>query len=142
MQRQGREGPGAPNGTGAPASAGRLAAGGWSGGAGGAGGGPSAAGPGGQWGRGRREKPNFKMLGRAMRYLGRYRRLALTAYLLLFASSAAQLMVPQLVQRIIDAVTQGFAAQRIATLPAQAQAAALTALHWTPDDLVRHGSGA
>src|SRR6266542_6104664 len=91
---------------------------------------------------GRRERPNFAALGRAVRYLGHYRRLALTAYAFLFISSAAQLVVPQLVQNIIDAVTQGFTAQRISTLPAPAQAAALASLHWTPDQFVRASTGA
>ena len=52
----------------------------------------------------RRERPNFAALGRAMRYLGRYRGAAASAYLALFLSVASQLMVPQLVQWIVDAV--------------------------------------
>ncbi|HEV8635590.1 MAG TPA: ABC transporter transmembrane domain-containing protein, partial [Chloroflexota bacterium] len=53
---------------------------------------------------GRRERPNLAALGRAIRYLARYRGLAALAYLSLLLSVAAQLMVPQLVQWIVDAV--------------------------------------
>ena len=54
---------------------------------------------------GRPERPNFAALGRAIRYLVRYRGLAALAYLSLLLSVVAQLMVPQLVQWIVDAVT-------------------------------------
>ena len=53
-----------------------------------------------------REKPNFAALGRAMRYVGRYRGIATLAYLALFVSTAAQLMVPQIVQVVVDTVAQ------------------------------------
>ena len=43
-------------------------------------------------------------LGRAIRYLGRYSRLALAAVVALFIATAAQLAVPQLVQEIIDTI--------------------------------------
>ena len=46
-------------------------------------------------------------LGRAIKYLGHYKRLTALAYSFLFISTAAQLAVPQLVQNIIDAVTNG-----------------------------------
>jgi ATP-binding cassette subfamily B protein len=81
------------------------------------------------------------MLGRAVRYLGHYRRLTLTAYAFLFVSTAAQLMVPQLVQNILDAVTQGFAAQRIAALPAAVQPQALAALGWSAEQFAGYQSG-
>jgi ATP-binding cassette subfamily B protein len=48
-------------------------------------------------------------------YLGRYRRLAATAYLFLFISTAAQLMVPQVVQGIIDTVTRALSSPEGAT---------------------------
>ena len=41
-------------------------------------------------------------LGRAIRYLGHYKKYAILAYLFLFISTGAMLMVPQLMQRIID----------------------------------------
>jgi ATP-binding cassette, subfamily B, multidrug efflux pump len=44
---------------------------------------------------------------RAMRYVGRHQRLALLAYGSLFVATAAQLVVPQFVQNIIDAVARG-----------------------------------
>jgi len=50
-------------------------------------------------------------LGRAMRYLSRYRRQAVLPYLFLLIATFAQLAVPRLVRNIIDAVTQGVAAR-------------------------------
>jgi ATP-binding cassette subfamily B multidrug efflux pump len=47
------------------------------------------------------------MLLRAIRYVGSHRRLALLAYGSLFVATAAQLVVPQFVQNIIDAVVRG-----------------------------------
>ncbi|HEY3082178.1 MAG TPA: ABC transporter ATP-binding protein [Chloroflexota bacterium] len=67
---------------------------------------PGRSPDGGRAGAPRRERPNFAALGRAIRYLGGYRRLAALAYLSLFVSSAAQLMVPQLVQGIVDTVAR------------------------------------
>jgi ATP-binding cassette subfamily B multidrug efflux pump len=58
---------------------------------------------------GRRERPDFAALGRAMRYLARYRGTAALAYLALLLSVAAQLAVPQLLQSIVDAVAPGAA---------------------------------
>ena len=72
-------------------------------------------------------------LGRAIRYLGHYRNLTLGAYGALLVSIAAQLMVPQLLQRIIDAITNGVTAQKILQVPAAFQPAALKALSWTPE---------
>jgi hypothetical protein len=39
-------------------------------------------------------REGFAMLGRALRYLGRYRGVTLVAYAALFVSTGAQLMVP------------------------------------------------
>jgi ATP-binding cassette, subfamily B, multidrug efflux pump len=65
------------------------------------------------------------MLWRAIRYIGRYRDLAFVAYGSLFVATAAQLMVPQLVQGIIDTLVGSFTgapttgvARFIAGLPA------------------------
>ncbi|MDQ3702141.1 MAG: ABC transporter ATP-binding protein/permease [Chloroflexota bacterium] len=44
-----------------------------------------------------------------MRYLSRYRRQATLTYLFLFISTGAQLMVPQVVQGIVDTAAQGLA---------------------------------
>jgi len=81
-------------------------------------------------------------LGRAIRYLGHYRNLALAAYGALLVSIAAQLMVPQLIQRILDAITNGVTAQQIAKVPTAYQSMALKAIGWTADQLVQYGSGA
>jgi ATP-binding cassette subfamily B protein len=53
------------------------------------------------------------------------------AYLFLFISTAAQLAVPQVVQNIIDAVTNGSVAQQVSGIPTQFQALALQRLGWT-----------
>lgn len=82
-------------------------------------------------GRGaQRERGSFKHLGRAIRYLGRYRRTALIAYSSLFLSTAAQLVVPQMVQNILDAVGGGVSAQQTGADPAQIRASAENALYW------------
>lgn len=82
-------------------------------------------GPGG-YGARPRQKTDFKTLGRAIRYLGRYRWLAMLAYGSLFLATAAQLVVPQLVQNIIDTITRAYSANQVLLLPAalRAQAAA------------------
>src|SRR3984893_17224349 len=64
------------------------------------------AGPGGPR-RNSRPRPNWGLLIRAIRYVGRHRRLALLAYGSLFVATAAQLVVPQLVRVIIDSVVGG-----------------------------------
>ena len=81
-------------------------------------------------------------LGRAVRYLGHYRTLALGAYLALFFSIAAQLVVPQLVQRIIDAITNGVSAESISALPPAQQVQALRAVGWSVSQLNRYLTGA
>ncbi len=73
-----------------------------------------------------RSKGGFKHLGRAIRYLGRYRQTALLGYLALFLSTGAQLVVPQLVQNILDAVGRGMAARATDG----ATDAAIQALYW------------
>ncbi|HEX5414577.1 MAG TPA: ABC transporter ATP-binding protein [Chloroflexota bacterium] len=62
---------------------------------------------GGPGGRGQ-ERPNFRTLGRAMGYIPRYRPIAILAYGSLLVATAAQLMVPQLIQSIIDTLIAGF----------------------------------
>ena len=56
-----------------------------------------------------RSRPNLRNLGRALGYLNHYRGIALTAAVALLISIAAQLMVPQMLQVILDAVTRGMA---------------------------------
>lgn len=92
----------------------------------GRGNGASGGGSGAPAGAGMRggSKTDPSVLIRAIRYVGHYRRLALIAYGSLFVATAAQLMVPQLVQGIIDRVVNSYVASQIMTLPAPAQAAA------------------
>lgn len=65
-------------------------------------------------------------LGRAIRYLGRQRRTAVVAYGALVIATLAQLAVPQLVQNMIDSVTNGAIAGFILALPGPAQGVAAT----------------
>jgi ATP-binding cassette subfamily B protein len=62
-----------------------------------------------------------RSLGRAIRYLGKHRRATLIAYGALFVATIAQLAVPQLVQNMIDAVTNGTIANGVLSLPAALQ---------------------
>jgi len=66
-------------------------------------------------GRGpRREKgPDNKGLQRAAAYLWRYRNQAYLPYLFLIIATLAQLAVPNMIRRIIDAVTDGFVARQV-----------------------------
>jgi len=77
-----------------------------------------------------------------MRYVSRYRRLALLAYGSLFVATAAQLVVPQLIQNIIDAVVRGSGAAQILGLPGPAQSVATQRLHTTLGQLQADRSGA
>jgi ATP-binding cassette, subfamily B, multidrug efflux pump len=81
-------------------------------------------------------------LGRAIRYLGHYRRITIAAYGALFISIVAQLAVPQLVQRILDAITNGVTAQKVSAVPMAFQPQALAALGWTPEQFVQYRTGA
>ncbi|NOX63840.1 MAG: ABC transporter ATP-binding protein [Chloroflexi bacterium] len=85
--------------------------------------------------RGQRNKKEarvgLKPLWRAIRYLGHYRRTALAAYLFLFVSVAAQLMVPQMVQNVLDAVTNGMIAQQLKQAPSALLPLALERLQWS-----------
>jgi ATP-binding cassette subfamily B multidrug efflux pump len=74
---------------------------------------------------------SFAGLGRAIRYLGHYKSLAGRAYLFLFIATGAMLMVPQMVQNIIDALTNGYIAHQLSAIPAAFQSAALQKLGWT-----------
>lgn len=53
--------------------------------------------------------------------MGRYKKEAGLAYGAMFIATLAQLMVPQLVQNILDAITDGMVASKILELPAQVQ---------------------
>ncbi|MBM3121727.1 MAG: ABC transporter ATP-binding protein [Chloroflexi bacterium] len=81
-------------------------------------------------------------LGRAIRYLGRYKRPAFLAYASLLVSTGAMLMVPQLVQNIIDSVTNGLIAGRLSQVPAAFRPQALELLGWTAEKFARFQDGA
>ncbi len=83
--------------------------------------------------------PRFRLrdLARALVYVRRYRGTALLAYLALFVSIGAQLMVPQLVQNILDAVTRGLVAARLREVPPGLQATMLQALGIPQEEYVR-----
>jgi len=99
---------------------------------------PGRGGPGGPQGRG----GSMKDLGRAIGYLGRYRRTTILAYASLFISIGAQLVVPQLVQNVLDAVTESVFARQILDLSKSAQATALESLPFTLEELTERAFSA
>ena len=78
---------------------------------------------------------SMKDLGLAIRYLGRYKTTTTLAYAALFISIGAQLVVPQLVQNVLDAVTNSVFARQILDLPETARAEALEALPLSVEEL-------
>ncbi|MCU0509863.1 MAG: ABC transporter transmembrane domain-containing protein, partial [Anaerolineae bacterium] len=103
---------------------------------------PSNNGRGRGMSRGGARGPGMKNLGRAIAYLGRYKRIALIAYGALVIATLAQLAVPQLVQNILDAITNGILAQRVEQAPAALQGPILSALGWSEEMLAQYGPGA
>jgi ATP-binding cassette subfamily B protein len=87
-------------------------------------------------------KVDLRILLRAIRYVGHYRWIALLAYGSLVVATGAQLMVPQLVQSIIDTVVKAFAASQILGLPANAQSLAAQKMGETTVQLQADQSGA
>ncbi len=83
-----------------------------------------------------------RILVRAMRYLARYRWIAFLAYGSLIVATAAQLMVPQLLQSIIDIVVRSFVAEQVLSLPAAAQAGAAQQMSRTIAQLQADRNGA
>ncbi|MFL5735029.1 MAG: ABC transporter ATP-binding protein [Chloroflexia bacterium] len=83
-----------------------------------------------------------RSLVRAIRYVGGYRRLAFVAYGALVIATAAQLMVPQLIQNIIDQVVKAFTADQVLALPAPLQAVAAQRLGTTLAQIQADKSGA
>jgi len=92
-------------------------------------------------GRGGRPKADPGTLMRAIRYVSHYRRLALLAYGSLFVATAAQLVVPQLVQNMIDAVVKAFIANQVLALPAAAQSVAAQRMGLTLAQVQANSSG-
>ncbi len=72
-----------------------------------------------------RKGGGLKNLGRAIAYLNHYRGTAFIAVGALVISLGAQLMVPQMLQNILDAIVGGMAAQQVAALPPESQAEAM-----------------
>ncbi len=69
-------------------------------------------------------RPSMNSLGRALRYLAKYPRLTIGATVALIIATAAQLVVPQLLQQIIDTIISAATNQGILNLPANVQAIA------------------
>ncbi len=74
-------------------------------------------------------------LGRALRYIGQHRRAAVLAYGALVVATLAQLAVPQLVQNMIEAVTNGTIANGILSMPDILRGAAARQMGQTVDQL-------
>lgn len=90
------------------------------------------------WGRRRQRAKGSSSggLGRAIRYLGRQRRTTFIAYGALIVATLAQLAVPQLVQNMIDSITQGTIANTIFNnVPALLQNVAAQRAGFTLDQL-------
>ena len=90
----------------------------------------------------RGERPDLRILGRAIRYVGRYRWIAILAYGSLIVATGAQLMVPQMMQTILDTVVQSLAATQVLALPANAQSLAAQKLGNTIAELQAAQAGA
>jgi ATP-binding cassette subfamily B protein len=90
----------------------------------------------------RKSKLSPRSLARASRYLWHYRKDAGLAYATLILATAAQLLVPQMVQNMIDAVANGLMAARVLGLPAAAQSQIAQKLGLTLQQLAANQSGA
>jgi ATP-binding cassette subfamily B protein len=77
----------------------------------------------------------MKSLRRAMGYLGNQRKLVYWAYGTLLIATLTQLAVPKLVQNMIDAVTNGYAANTIAGIPSIFQGSAAEMMGFNLDEL-------
>ncbi len=86
-------------------------------------------------------KRSSAALFRAIQYLWHYKKIAFLAYLFLFISTGAMLMVPQLIQNMIDALTNGFLAQKLAGIPSAFLPLALQKIGWTLDQFNQYKDG-
>ena len=68
-------------------------------------------------------RPNNKALGRAIRYITVYPKLTIGAIAALLVATSAQLAVPQLLQNMLDIITENSANKAILALPENAQQA-------------------
>ena len=82
--------------------------------------------------RERRQRPSFRGIGRAIRYLMNYKRQAALPYIFLIIATLAQLAVPRMIRNVIDAVTSGYLADQLLEaldqIPAELLGAALPRL--------------
>lgn len=86
--------------------------------------------------RRQREKGEKGYLRRAIGYLGRYKTMTIIAYGALIIATIAQLIVPQLVQAMIDAIQQGSIAQQVLAIPDETgRAMVMARLQTTPQTL-------
>lgn len=79
-------------------------------------------------------------LGRAIRYLGQHKKTASFAYGALLISTVAQLMVPQIIQNIMDTLSNGMIAHELAKVPATILPMALEKLNWTMDQFNQYSN--
>ena len=93
-------------------------------------------------GKPERSKPNWAALRRAMGYNRHYSKIMLIAYGTLMIATLAQLAVPTLVRRLIDAVTNGVIAQNVLQVPAQFQPLALQKLGLTAEQVQANATNA
>jgi ATP-binding cassette subfamily B multidrug efflux pump len=63
--------------------------------------------------RGRGQRPSFKGISRAIKYLTRYKSQAALPYLFLVIATLSQLAVPRMIRNVIDAVTSGYLADQV-----------------------------
>lgn len=91
---------------------------------------------------GKRTRPSMGSLKRAISYLGHYKREAYMAYGALVIATLAQLTVPQIIQNIIDAVTDGFIANKVLEIPEQFQDQALQQLELTLEEVIANQDNA
>ena len=84
----------------------------------------------------------MKDLGRSFRYLGAYKMTTTLAYAALFISIGAQLIVPQLVQNVLDAVTDSVFARQILALPESERTAAIEQLPLSVEQLTERAVNA
>jgi ATP-binding cassette subfamily B multidrug efflux pump len=73
----------------------------------------------------------FPQLLRSIRYVGRFRSMLVVAYGSLIIATLAQLVIPQLIQNILDAITSGYVAKQVLDLPQLAQGLAAAAMGTT-----------
>ncbi len=60
-----------------------------------------------------RQRPSFRGIGRAIRYLMNYKSQAALPYIFLIIATLSQLAVPRMIRKVIDAVTSGYVANQV-----------------------------